>query len=73
MATRVVAKMRKEFQVEVPLRLLFEHPTIASLAEVVTGKIEGKWQKVEAGTEGTSSSLNENAEMLVAFAGEPFR
>ncbi len=39
MATRVVARMRKELQVEVPLRLLFEHPSVATLAEALQSRL----------------------------------
>lgn len=35
LATRVIARQREAFQVEIPLRSLFEAPTIASLAEVI--------------------------------------
>src|SRR5262249_31739887 len=35
LATEVIAAVRDAFRVEVPLRHLFEHPTIAGLAEVI--------------------------------------
>ena len=35
LATRLISKVRSEFSAEVPLRLLFEHPTIANFAEDV--------------------------------------
>jgi acyl carrier protein len=34
-ATIVIARVRGEFGVELPLRALFDHPTVAELAEVV--------------------------------------
>jgi amino acid adenylation domain-containing protein len=37
LATQVVSRMRKEFQLEIPLRSLFESPTVAQLAEKIEG------------------------------------
>ncbi|HEX7286713.1 MAG TPA: non-ribosomal peptide synthetase [Candidatus Angelobacter sp.] len=51
MAIRVVARVRKEFQVEFPLRLLFEHPTVAALAEVISVEIQNKIQSDSAAEE----------------------
>jgi acyl carrier protein len=35
LATQFVSRVREEFDVEIPLRSLFEHPTIAELAEEI--------------------------------------
>lgn len=48
MAICVVARMRKELPVEIPLRLLFEHPTVAALAQVLSPAIEATWEASEA-------------------------
>jgi len=37
LATQVVARLRDAFQVELPLRIVFEYPTIAGLAETIRG------------------------------------
>jgi len=39
MATQVTARVREMFNVDVPLRELFEAPTIASLAEMITHRL----------------------------------
>jgi amino acid adenylation domain-containing protein/FkbM family methyltransferase len=38
-AMRAVARIRDAFRVDLPLRSLFEHPTLAALAEVIDGLI----------------------------------
>jgi acyl-coenzyme A synthetase/AMP-(fatty) acid ligase/SAM-dependent methyltransferase/acyl carrier protein len=35
LATRVMSRVREAFQVEIPLRRIFEHPTMAAMASVV--------------------------------------
>jgi amino acid adenylation domain-containing protein len=36
LATQVISRLREAFHVELPLREIFEHPTIAELAEVIS-------------------------------------
>ena len=42
LATRVMSRVREAFQVEVPLRSLFEAPTVAGLAEAIEGLRQGR-------------------------------
>ena len=40
LATRLVARVRKAFDVQLPLRVIFEHPTIRSLAALVEARLQ---------------------------------
>ncbi|MBD2040239.1 non-ribosomal peptide synthetase [Microcoleus sp. FACHB-672] len=40
LATQVISRLRQAFQIELPLTHLFEFPTIAALAEIISQKIE---------------------------------
>ncbi len=41
MATQVISRIRDLFQLELPLRAIFETPTIAGLAERIQAQIQG--------------------------------
>src|SRR5207244_890694 len=47
LATQVVSRVRRAFEVEVPLRAMFETPTVAGLAETVARLGGGQGQEEE--------------------------
>ncbi len=47
-ATRLVSRLQTELQFDVKLRVIFSHPTIASLCEVLTGQEVQELQAIEA-------------------------
>ena len=63
LATRFLSRIREEFGVEVPLRSLFERPTISGLAEVIlSGGVkseEDTIERVERGDSDLSDLLDE--------------
>jgi amino acid adenylation domain-containing protein len=48
LAIRMVARMRKELQLEIPLRLLFENPTIAAMAKILSREAENKRRREQS-------------------------
>jgi len=54
MATQIISRLRQEFQVDFPLRRLFETPTIASLALAIA-----ECQAEQAGDEDVDQMLAE--------------
>ena len=71
-ATRVVSQVVKQFQVDVPLRSLFESPTIAAMAVVITEHQGRKLENVEIENilkELDSMSEEEAREMVAKGAG----
>jgi acyl carrier protein len=54
LATQLIARVREAFQVSVPLRQLFENPTIAELAVTVT-----QWQAEQLAAEAMEGLLAE--------------
>jgi acyl carrier protein len=42
LATQVVSRVREEFQIELPLRSIFEKPSVASLSLVVMERLAGE-------------------------------
>lgn len=41
LATQVISRVRERYRVELPIRAMFDHPTIAGLASAVEGAAEG--------------------------------
>jgi amino acid adenylation domain-containing protein len=71
-ATRVVSQVIKEFQSEIPLRVLFQSPTVAVMAEVVAKHhgerlVEGELEKIL--TELESLTEEETQRLLSAASG----
>ena len=64
LATQVVSRIREAFQVELPLRHLFESPTVAELAQVITQESEGA-QSAAAGVIGAAPR---DGELPLSFA-----
>ncbi|BDA68754.1 hypothetical protein CAL7716_029200 [Calothrix sp. PCC 7716] len=63
-ATRVISQIRQVFQVELPLRYLFEKPTIAGLAKEIEKAI-----KVDSGVEATSiKRITRSQQLPLSFA-----
>ncbi len=48
LGTQITAKLRKQFGVDLPLRILFEHPTIRDLAEQLERFADERTEEVEA-------------------------
>ncbi|HEY2738288.1 MAG TPA: condensation domain-containing protein, partial [Thermoanaerobaculia bacterium] len=67
LATQVLSRLRQAFAVEMPLRSLFEHPTVAGLAAVVRALRT-------AGTQGTAEPpllpISRNESLPLSFAQE---
>jgi amino acid adenylation domain-containing protein len=64
LATQVVSRLRKVLQIEMPLRSLFEHPTIAALAENI--EAVKKTQQAACSTEILSGTRQ--ADLPLSFA-----
>jgi amino acid adenylation domain-containing protein len=54
-ATQIVARLRNEFQVELPLESLFAKPTVAELAELVVNGAKGCTNGLHAHRDGTAA------------------
>lgn len=55
LATRVIARLRQALELDIPLRTLFEHPTIAQFARVIDSQLANvfpDWPRDESPTSG---------------------
>jgi len=71
-ATRVVSRVIKQFQTEVPLQVLFQSPTVADMAAVIAEHQAKKLgdHEIEAVLAELESLTDEEAKLLLAGAGE---
>ena len=80
LATQLVSRARKAFQVDLPLKRLFESPTVASLAESINAALGAgevfKAPPIERGPRGKASALSFAQQRLWFFdrlePGNPF-
>lgn len=72
LATQIVSRVREEFQVELPLRTLFEQPTIAGLARVITKTRAARTEQTEMSSLLTEieSLLDNEATAMIAQCSE---
>ncbi|HEY2739412.1 MAG TPA: condensation domain-containing protein, partial [Thermoanaerobaculia bacterium] len=69
LATRLVAAIRGAFQVDVPLRLVFEHPTVEGLARAI---LEAGREAAEAGApEHGPADQNDQNDQIIALPRAP--
>jgi amino acid adenylation domain-containing protein len=58
LATQLVSRMRKQFRIEIPLRSLFETPTIAALAEKIEKSTAGNTETIKPRVNRASASVS---------------
>jgi amino acid adenylation domain-containing protein/non-ribosomal peptide synthase protein (TIGR01720 family) len=66
LAIQIIARTREAFQVEVPLRAIFESPTIAGLAE----QVETEMHEAEGTPPPPIERVSRDGELLLSFAQE---
>jgi len=69
LATQLVSRVQALFRVVLPLRQVFERPTIATLAEVIAQAQAGGWQQQTRGGQGLTKAVGEGP-LPLSFAQE---
>ncbi|MGH7773246.1 MAG: amino acid adenylation domain-containing protein, partial [Candidatus Binatia bacterium] len=65
LATQVISRLREAFQIDIPLRVLFEAPTIAGLADRIQGELSNGRRAMEAAP---IASISREVEIPLSFS-----
>jgi acyl carrier protein len=65
LATQIIARVREAYQVEMPLRTLFERPTVATLSEWIESNVDMKAEKISDLIEALGHISSDEAKTLL--------